>query len=381
MLHTYEQNQATAQTFSFSGAEGGVIEHHVMLHATDPMQTFSEQLAGLTDLLATLRRDHLHGANPVFLRFFVSDAANQAELITAQAIETTDCALSVVQQPPLDGTKVALWAYLQTDVLPRARTSGLYEARHGHYRHLWNGNAACAEGDSEAQTLRLLNDYIVQLAGEDCLLRENCIRTWFFVNDIDNHYAGVVKARNAVFTTQDMTPDTHFIASTGIGGRQADHHVLAQLDTYAVAGLKPGQMRYLYALDHLNRTSEYGVAFERGTAVDYGDRRHVFISGTASIDHKGRILFPGDVRRQTDRMLENIAALLAEAECTFDDVGQMIVYLRDMADYAAVRSIFESRFPDKPVVLVHAPVCRPGWLIETECMAVKRICNENFPNY
>jgi enamine deaminase RidA (YjgF/YER057c/UK114 family) len=55
----------------------------------------------------------------------------------------------------------------------------------------------------------------------------------------------------------------------------------------------------------------------------------------------------------------------------------MIVYLRDVADYQVVRDVFAQRFPDKPVVIVHAPVCRPGWLVEMECTAVKAISNPN----
>ena len=49
----------------------------------------------------------------------------------------------------------------------------------------------------------------------------------------------------------------------------------------------------------------------------------------------------------------------------------MIVYLRDIADYAMVRRLYDERFPDKPRIIVQAPVCRSGWLIEMECMAVK----------
>lgn len=49
----------------------------------------------------------------------------------------------------------------------------------------------------------------------------------------------------------------------------------------------------------------------------------------------------------------------------------MIVYLRDPADYAIVRQLFEARFPDKPWVIVLAKVCRSGWLIEMETIAVK----------
>jgi enamine deaminase RidA (YjgF/YER057c/UK114 family) len=210
-------------------------------------------------------------------------------------------------------------------------------------------------------------------------LADNCIRTWLFVNDIDLNYGGVVRARNQVFFTQGLTPNTHFIASTGIAGRQQDPNVLAQMDNYAVKGISQEQVHYLYAPTHLNRTSDYGVSFERGTYVDYGDRRHVFISGTASIDNKGRIVHPKDVVQQTHRMWENVETLLAEAGCSYDEVGVMVVYLRDPSDYAVVSKLYEERFPDKPYVIVLAPVCRPGWLVEMECMAVKAQQNDAFP--
>ena len=179
-----------------------------------------------------------------------------------------------------------------------------------------------------------------------------------------------------MFFTQGLTRDTHFIASTGIGGRQQDPNVLSQMDNYAIEGIREEQVHYLYAPTHLNRTSDYGVSFERGTYVDYGDRRHVFISGTASINNKGQVMFEKDVVKQTRRMWENVETLLAEAGCTFDDVPQMIVYLRDPADYAVVSRLYEERFPDKPKVIVLAPVCRTGWLVEMECMAVKEISSE-----
>lgn len=178
-----------------------------------------------------------------------------------------------------------------------------------------------------------------------------------------------------MFFAQGLTNDTHFIASTGIAGRQADPNVLSQMDSYAVAGIQPSQIRHLYAPSHLNRTSDYGVSFERGTCVDYDDRRHVFISGTASIDNKGQVVKPGDIVGQTLRMIENVEALLDEAECSFDDMGQIIVYLRDIADYTVVSGLMKDRFADMPLLIVHAPVCRPGWLIEMECMGVKKLKN------
>ena len=362
----------------FTGA-GGVSEYHVMIRVTDIMATYQQQLDAVLDAYQHLLTTELKGATAVFKRYFLSDAANQADDVIAS--DVSDCAKSIIEQAPLDGTKIALWAYLMAGVSTRQTDSGLYEAAHGSYRHLWNGTAFNLAANSEHQMRLLFNEYVMQLAHEECTLADNCIRTWLFVNDIDLNYGGVVRARNQVFFTQGLTPETHFIASTGIGGRQQDPNVLAQMDNYAVKGISREQVHHLYASTHLNRTSDYGVSFERGTYVDYGDRRHVFISGTASINNKGEVMYPKDIVKQTARMIENVETLLAEAECTLDDACEMIVYLRDMADYQVVRDVFAQRFPDKPVVIVHAPVCRPGWLVEMECTAVKAISNPNHPQF
>lgn len=365
---TIKLNNARAEVYIFDNATE-VCEAQVMIHADNIGMTYQEQLDAVLDAFNALRKDMLGNYITVFKRYYLSDAANQAQMVHER--ETKECAVSIIEQPPLDGTKIAIWAYLMTGVETRVSESGLFEVKQGKYRHLWNGSAFNMAASSEYQTHHLLTEYIEQLQKEGCTLADNCIRTWFFVANVDLNYGGVVRARNQVFFTQGLTNQTHFIASTGIGGRQADPNVLVQLDNYAIAGISEEQIHYLYAPTHLNRTSDYGVSFERGTYVDYEDRRHVFISGTASIDNKGKVVHEGDIVRQTERMLENIEVLLAEADCTWEHVSEMSVYLRDIADYGIVSKMFAERFPDKPYVIVLAPVCRPGWLIETECMAVK----------
>lgn len=369
--------KTSAEIFEYN-VENGVSEYHVMIHARCPEDTYEQQLDAVVNAYFTLLEGELHGAVAVFKRYFLSDAANQSDMLLALTTESSDCALSIVEQPPLDGSKIALWAYLQSGVQTRVLHNGLFEVKHGAYRHLWSGNAFNRAANSEYQTRLLLNDYVMQLMEQGCKLADNCIRTWFFVQNVDVNYAGVVKARNEVFVTQNLTEKTHYISSTGIGGRHADSRVSVQMDAYAVDGIKPGQVHFLYAPAHLNPTYEYGVSFERGTYVDYGDRRQVFISGTASINNKGEVVHPGNIRKQTERMWENVEALLKEAGCTFADLGQMIVYLRDMADYTVVKEMYDKRFPATPKVFVHAPVCRPGWLIEMECMGVRRLENKEY---
>lgn len=358
------------QLSSFN-TEDGVTEYQALFSVTDPSLPFSEQLQSLQQAYTYMTRSILaDNAIAVFRRYFLSDATNQADLVMAWECENSFCALSIVQQAPLNGSKIAMWTYWQTDMAVQNYDNGLVEATHNGYHHFWGGGSCNRASNSEYQTRLLLNDYVLQLTEQGCRLADDCIRTWFFVQNVDVNYAGVVKARKEVFITQNLTEKTHYISSTGIEGRHADPNVFVQMDTYAVKGLQPGQIQFLYAPTHLNPTYEYGVTFERGTAVTYGDRKQIFISGTASIDNKGEIVYPGNILKQTERMLENIETLLQEASAGLQDIMQAIVYLRDPADYVVVKQYIESRYPSLPHLIVHAPVCRPGWLIETECIAV-----------
>ena len=292
----------------------------------------------------------------------------------------TEVSISIIQQQPLDGSKVAVWLYLQRGTSVQ-NENGMIVSTHNGYRHLWKMGMHQHKGDSAWQTESVLIEYEEALQNFGATLADNCIRTWFFVRDVDTQYAGMVKARRENFIEQGLTEKTHYISSTGIGGTPADPRALVQLGAYALIGFEPSQQRYLYAPTHLNPTYEYGVTFERGTVMEYGDRGHVFISGTASIDNKGNVVHVGDIVKQTHRMWENVETLLAEGNASFEDVMQIVVYLRDTADYEIVREMFEQRFPHTPCVIALAPVCRPTWLIEMECIAVTPRRNPRFRDF
>lgn len=379
--HSFNNKEVEVQIASFSNGNE-VSEYHIILQGTQPTLTYKEQLNNLTDVYNSLLTGELKGASALFKRYFLSDAANQGEMLLAMATEYSDCALSIVEQPPLNGTKIALWVYLQTNVQSRVLPNGLFEAVHGNYRHFWGGSAFNRAANSEYQTRLLLNDYVMQLMEQGCTLADHCIRIWFFVQNVDVNYAGVVKARNEVFSY--TKPDgTYTLHSQYRHWGPACRPESNCADGYLCSGWYLFLHKYSISMlpSHLNPTYEYGVSFERGTCVKYGDRRQVFISGTASINNKGEVVYPGDIRLQTHRMWENVEVLLQEAECTFDDLAQMIVYLRDTADYQIVKQLFDERFPQIPKVILLAPVCRPGWLIEMECIATKADRNEAFANY
>jgi enamine deaminase RidA (YjgF/YER057c/UK114 family) len=191
------------------------------------------------------------------------------------------------------------------------------------------------------------------------------------VANIDANYEGVVKARNDFFRQQGLTIDTHFIASTGIGGRSETRNACVAIDFLSVPNITLENQKFLKALEHLNPTHEYGVAFERGTQLKIGDKSRYFISGTASIDKHGDVLYLGDVKKQMERLLENIDALLKDGEACVKDTQYFIIYLRDISDKDVVETYMSEHYPGIPHIVLFAPVCRPQWLIEMECIAEK----------
>ncbi len=369
---------AVASVSRFRGT-GGAEEVDVVVRPLDHGD-IRQQLDWVEQAYAlALESAGIEPGDAVLRRFLCSDLSNQAAVLRQHALSEPsgrrdNCAVSWIQQAPAPPARISLWAHHVAGAgEPRAKTrDGQTVAMvRGGLTHLWT--AALAAPDAPAafwQTDAILQGYAAFLAGRGLTVAGHCLRTWWFVRDVDADYEGFVRARRGWFGRHGLTADTHYIASTGIGGAGSSARERVVLDAYAVAGLRPGQVEFLCAPTHLCPTHRYGVTFERATAVSYADRRHIFLSGTASIDHNGKIMHPGHVGRQLERTLENIEALLARGGATPENLTVLLAYVRDPADQEFVRRELEERFAPLPLEVVVAPVCRPGWLVEIEGTAV-----------
>jgi enamine deaminase RidA (YjgF/YER057c/UK114 family) len=365
---------------SFRGRTGGA-EHFISVEAPASL--------GLPAQIDFVER-HYAGAQmalglapetAVFRRIFVSDVINQAASVRDSGLfgepASSPVAVSIVQQPPLPHSKIALLAYHVESEAPVAKhrlsPKHLLVEKSG-LGHLWSTRlCAGAYGSSAsavAQTREIFNELIDTLSSQGGTLRDHCVRTWIYVKDVDVFYQAMVESRSELFLRHGLTRDTHYIASTGIEGACAHRYDLVAMDAYSVLGLAPRQMSYLNDFDRLCETADYNVTFERGTRVAYADRSHHFISGTASIDNAGRVVHPGDVLRQLERALDNVEALLRSGSASLEDMMHFTVYVRDPTDFARVDGYLRERFPGLPIVIVHAAVCRPEWLVEIEGVAV-----------
>jgi enamine deaminase RidA (YjgF/YER057c/UK114 family) len=375
---------------SFRG-EGGGTEHFVSIEAS-PGLAFPDQLRLVQERYAAAQEAlGLAPESAVFRRVFVSDVLNQAAPVRASGLYGAEAegpvAVSIVQQPPLPGAKIALLAYhVDGPGVAKRRISPhhvLVEKR--GLRHLWS-TRLCAGTDSEPtsaadQTSGIFAELTNTLTGEGGTLRDHCVRTWIYLKDVDVFYRDMVESRKELFQRQGLTADTHYIASTGIEGACAHRYDLVAMDAYSILGLAPGQMSYLNDFDRLCPTRNYGVTFERGTRVAYADRAHHFISGTASIDSSGAVVHRGDVLRQLERALANVDALLRSGGATIDDMMHLVVYLRDPGDFPSVEGYLAERLDGLPTLIVHGPVCRPDWLIEVEGVAAVPIYAPSLPAF
>ena len=75
-----------------------------------------------------------------------------------------------------------------------------------------------------------------------------------------------------------------------------------------------------------------------------GDR--IFVSGQGPIDPDSGDVVGEDIREETERTLENVAAVLAAADSSLDDVGKSIVFVTDMSNYDAVNDVYAEYMSD-----------------------------------
>ena len=322
---------------------------------------FAERLADLYNKVCDyLKAEREAGRTLHYTKVFLSDIANQHDELCHSPLMTDivgNTAHTIIQQSPVSGTKIAV--LLKTSDEADAFT----------LQSLRLTDDEISNFGSYVQTIMLFDKYIALLKQQGLNLKDHCVRTWIYVRDIDTNYDGVVKARNDVFRQHGLTADTHFIASTGIGGRSLGKNVCVAIDFLTASNIQPDDKLFLHALDHLNPTHEYGVAFERGVRISLPRKYQYFISGTASINNRGEVINIGNVTKQTERLLENIEALLADGEATMNDVKYFIIYLRDIADAPVVENYMNKVYPDVPRIITYAKVCRPAWLVEMECIA------------
>jgi len=282
-------------------------------------------------------------------------------------------ASTLIQQAPVDQSfAIELLAYV---LIPEAGpevtreiTSPLQQTGRvfllGGRKHVLLANICGLPGNSEEEAYSMFQAAGTLLKTENLSFRD-VARTWIHLRNIDCDYGGLNSGRTRFFREQGLGLPP---ASTGIGGAPPIQTRTMCLSLYAIEQTEA--VAQPMSTPTLNEAWLYGADFSRGMKIEGPNGITLFISGTASVDERGRTVHRGDFEAQVERMILNISTLLEKQESSWSDVVSAITYLKNPADAPSLDNILTRKgIRGFPNVLVHAPVCRPDLLCEMEAIA------------
>ena len=114
-----------------------------------------------------------------------------------------------------------------------------------------------------------------------------------------------------------------------------------------------------------------GGAYSSGIEAPSG--RTIYVSGQVALDAEGNVVGEGDVKLQTEAVLEHVKTVVEEAGGGMEDIVKVTVFITDMELYDEIHEVrrryFEEPFPASSMVEVSALI-DPRLLIEIEAVAV-----------
>ena len=98
----------------------------------------------------------------------------------------------------------------------------------------------------------------------------------------------------------------------------------------------------------------------------------VFVSGQVAIDPATQQVMEGDVAKQTDRVLQNLSAILKAAGSSLQNVVRSTVFLKNMGDFAAMNEVYGRYFTQAPPARSTVEVARlpKDVLVEIDVIAL-----------
>lgn len=96
----------------------------------------------------------------------------------------------------------------------------------------------------------------------------------------------------------------------------------------------------------------------------------LFLSGQIPLDPKTGELETGEIRQQTQRVLENIKGLLESQQLGMENVVKVTIFLKDMGNFSQVNDVYGTYFPSSPPARSTIEVARLPRDVDIEIEAV-----------
>jgi 2-iminobutanoate/2-iminopropanoate deaminase len=98
----------------------------------------------------------------------------------------------------------------------------------------------------------------------------------------------------------------------------------------------------------------------------------IFVSGQTAFDPASGKAIEGGTAKQTERILENLRAILESAGSSLDRVVKVGVFLKDMNDFSVMNEVYARYFPANPPARTTVEVARlpRDFLVEMDVIAL-----------
>ncbi|HSX03553.1 MAG TPA: RidA family protein [Rhabdochlamydiaceae bacterium] len=110
--------------------------------------------------------------------------------------------------------------------------------------------------------------------------------------------------------------------------------------------------------------------YSPGVIADLSKGKLLFVSGQLPLDAQTGMKIDGDIKEATRVTFENIARILKDAGCTFEQVVRMDVFLRDLKDFPGMNEVYATyfsngKYPARQTIECHIPA-----IVEISCIAL-----------
>ncbi|MEG1545008.1 MAG: endoribonuclease L-PSP [Tannerellaceae bacterium] len=292
--------------------------------------------------------------------------------------------LSYVSQPPLHATLILeVHSYIpdEYDHITYKSLRGfpyvLLENSEGRFLFAGGFHGDVINFAVEQQSIEVFR-LVAEVMRREGFPINSIIRQWNYIEQItrfdgeNQHYQTFNNARGDYYAMTGW-PDG-YPAATGIGANLGG--ILVDLD----AAVFKDSTCFATPIDNKLQVAAHAYSeqvlasarhrkatpkFERAKSMTFGDRRLVYISGTAAIRGEESLIGVG-LARQLHITMENIDQLIGQARLTM-----LRVYLKEPSFYEEAEDLLEAYHLGIPISYMWADVCRDELLIEIEGIAIE----------
>jgi reactive intermediate/imine deaminase len=217
-----------------------------------------------------------------------------------------------------------------------------------------DGSGAVVAGDVRAQTARVLDNLAALLVKNHSRMEQVAAVTVYLKSQAD------FAAMNEVYAKYwPKDPPTRTTVIVNLVAPEA-------LVEISMIALRDGvERRVVHPAMWLRSPSPYSYGVQTGNTL--------FLAGLVSRNGKDNSAVPGDMKMQTQTVLQNATDILAAAGMTTADVISARVFITDTSMFQDMNSVYRTAFPSDPPVraTVKADLVAPQYLVEITMLAVK----------